>query len=584
MKRKAAFALGATAIAATLFPATAAAHGSARPVALDYRVALDRAPQKLTARIAGGGRSLEVRVAPGVVAVVRGYLREPMLAFRRNGVWLNTASPTARSDRLFTGRARGWQKVASGRSYTWHDHRLAPAANAPPVEHGRWSIPIELDARTAQIGGTFAHAARPPTWLWVALGALVGVAAVAVARLGRRELVVPALGFGAGIAALALVAGFAVETDRGAWISVGTPAAIALVAAAVVAYRRPKWRVDAAAVVGATAAFSVLTALPIFSHGVVVSALPAVVARGVCVIAIVAGVAAVVGAFMRPRSRAAAVAVFALVGLVAAGCGGSSSSTPQLPTIQAARTFELTKFKPAAPVAAGKPTTVSFVIRRPDGKPLTAFKRGAGPHTGVHLIFVRRDLAYIVHRHPPIAADGTIRDRVTLPAPGPYRLVVDAYPRDAGPQRSFQLFRNVRGAGDYRPQPTPAFKPSTVVDGYRFTLHGRPQLRAIQAALLDVTVTDPNGRPARFTPWYGALAHAIFFRKGTLDYFHTHVCSPGAVGCTTSFGAASVTGSSTKPGRLQVGVLVPVAGTWRLFLQGRVNGKILTAPFTLVVK
>jgi hypothetical protein len=570
MKRIAAFALGATAISATLFPATATAHGSARPVALDYRVAVDRVPQTVAARIVGGGRSLEVRVRPGVVAVVRGYLREPMLAFRRDGVWLNTASPTARSDKLFTGRARGWQEVASGRSYTWHDHRLAPAANAPPIERGRWTIPVEVDARVAQIGGTFERAARPSTWLWVVVGALVALAAFAGAWTGRRELVVPALGYGAIIAALALVAGFAAETDRAAWISVGAPAAIALV--------------DAGAVLGATAAFTVLTALPIFSHGVVVSALPAVVARAACVIALVAGTAAAVGAFLRPRSRAAAVAVFALVGLVAAGCGGSSSSTPQLPTIQAARTFELTKFHPAAPVAAGKPTTVSFVIRQPNGKPLTAFKRGAGPHTGVHLIFVRRDLAYIVHRHPPIAADGTIRDRVTLPAPGPYRLVVDAYPRAAGPQRSFQLFRNVRVDGDYKPQLTPPFKPATVVDGYRFTLHGRPQLRAIQAALLDVTVTDPDGKPARFTPWYGALAHAIFFRKGTLDYFHTHVCSPGAVGCTTSFGAASVTGSSTKPGRLQVGVLVPVAGTWRLFLQGRVNGKILTAPFTLVVK
>ena len=34
------------------------------------------------------------------------------------------------------------------------------------------------------------------------------------------------------------------------------------------------------------------------------------------------------------------------------------------------------------------------------------------------------------------------------------------------------------------------------------------------------------GRPARFTPWFGALAHAIFFRAGSLDYFHTHVCAP----------------------------------------------------------
>jgi hypothetical protein len=30
-------------------------------------------------------------------------------------------------------------------------------------------------------------------------------------------------------------------------------------------------------------------------------------------------------------------------------------------------------------------------------------------------------------------------------------------------------------------------------------------------------------------------------------------------------------------------VLVPVSGTWRLFLQCRVDGDVLTAPFTLHV-
>jgi hypothetical protein len=35
---------------------------------------------------------------------------------------------------------------------------------------------------------------------------------------------------------------------------------------------------------------------------------------------------------------------------------------------------------------------------------------------------------------------------------------------------------------------------------------------------------------------------------------------------------------------LRVGVLVPLAGTWRLFLQCKVNGRVLTAPFTLDVR
>ena len=265
-----------------------------------------------------------------------------------------------------------------------------------------------------------------------------------------------------------------------------------------------------------------------------------------------------------------------------AGCGGSSK--PGFPTIQAARTYALVRFSPSQPVAAGKPVRVSFVIRQPDGKPLTSFRRGPGPHTGVHLIVVRRDLSTIVHRHPPIAADGTISDTVTFSEPGPYRVVVDAYPNTTGPQRNFQLFGSLRVRGSYTPKPLAASSRVATVDGYRVELHGKTSLHALEAGFLTATVRDPSGKPARFTPWYGALAHAIFFRAGSLDYFHTHVCAPGASGCTSVLGAARVTGSSSTPGKLTVGVLVPAPGRWRLFLQCRADGHLITAPFTLTVE
>ncbi len=251
--------------------------------------------------------------------------------------------------------------------------------------------------------------------------------------------------------------------------------------------------------------------------------------------------------------------------------------------MQAARIYHLSGFAPSRPVAAGKPVSLSFTIMQPDGEPLTAYRHGAGPHNGVHLILVRRDLAAIIHHHPPVGKNGLIRDTVTFPKPGPYRLVVDAYPKTSGPVPSFQLFRWITVRGPYRPQPLPAFHAVDTVDGYRFVLHGVPHLHAVQAALLDFTVTSPAGKPAQFTPWYGALAHAIFFRRGSLDYFHTHVCAPGATGCASVLGGARVTGTSATPGKLHVGVLVPVPGTWRLFLQCRLGGKVVTAPFTLRV-
>jgi hypothetical protein len=272
----------------------------------------------------------------------------------------------------------------------------------------------------------------------------------------------------------------------------------------------------------------------------------------------------------------------ALAGLVflLASCG--SSSTSQL-TVGAARTFALAGFTPTRFVA-GKPTRLSFTIEQPSGKPLTSYKTGSGPHTGIHLIIVRSDLGALIHEHPPIGADGRISETVTLPTPGRYRVVVDAYPNLAGPLRNFQLFRVITVPGTAPHEGLGPFHRTAVVSGYRFTLKNRPRLKAISPAFLTLDVVRPDGTPATFTPWFGALAHAIFFRSGSLDYFHTHVCSAGMTGCTSVLGPTRITGRVTKPGQLRVGVLVPVPGTWRLFLQCKVDGRVLTAPFTLVVR
>ena len=224
---------------------------------------------------------------------------------------------------------------------------------------------------------------------------------------------------------------------------------------------------------------------------------------------------------------------------------------------------------------------VSFTVDQPSGAPLTTYRKGAGPHTGVHLIAVRDDLSLIIHQHPPVAADGKVSQLVDFPKPGKYRVLVDIYPDVPGAPRNFQLFQTVHVSGTATPVPLGAFQPVQTVDGYRFAALGAGRLKALEPTFLTVKITDPAGRPAKLQLYYGALAHAIFFRQGTLDYFHTHVCPPGSTACA-GFGSLP-TGTPTKPGILKVGVLMPVGGTWRLFLQVRIGNRIVTAPYTLHV-
>ena len=287
----------------------------------------------------------------------------------------------------------------------------------------------------------------------------------------------------------------------------------------------------------------------------------------------------------RPAGALAGMAV-AVAALAAglAGCGGASSgSTITAPKVAPAQTTHLNAFEPSGSVAPGKPVTMSFDIKLPNGKTLTQYKTGSGPHTGVHLIIVRDDLAYIIHQHPPIPPTGILHQSVTFPAPGPYHVLVDVYPDVPGMLPNFQLSRSVTVTGAYHPKKLPPFKAHVVDDGVHFDMQPFAPLHAIQATFLHVNVTDAHGKPIRFTPWFGALAHAIFFENGTLNYFHTHVCAPDAPNCGALAGAPKISGSSAAPGKLTIGVLLPVPGTWRLFVQLKVHGRVVTAPFTLDV-
>jgi hypothetical protein len=266
--------------------------------------------------------------------------------------------------------------------------------------------------------------------------------------------------------------------------------------------------------------------------------------------------------------------------LVLSACGGSGGTSAPSISVGAARTFALDGFQPAGNLTAGSPTTVSFRIDQPSGQPLTQYTEGNGPHTGVHLILVNQDLSELVHLHPPIAPDGTVSTKVTLPSPGVWRVLVDAYATLPGQPPNFQLHRDVDvSGGSAAPVVPAAFVPTVKTGGYTFQVLGTPQVKNAEATTMQVRVTDPHGKPATFTPWFGALAHAIFFQEGTLSYFHTHVCPPDDKVCA---GTSAAVGSSPKPGELDVGVLLPGAGTWRMFLQVMVDGKVLTAPFTLV--
>ena len=209
------------------------------------------------------------------------------------------------------------------------------------------------------------------------------------------------------------------------------------------------------------------------------------------------------------------------------------------PTVQPAAVYKLDDFQPAGPIVAGKP--VARLVRDP----------AAGRHAADEVQARRRP----AHRRPPDLRPGrprlhhpqasadrrrrTIAETITFPAPGRYRLVVDVYPASADQQstRTSSSSGSVDVKGAYTPKPLPPT--STTAGAGRLPLHAARRRRpeGDPGAARDGRRHRARRREARtFTPWFGALAHAIFFRKGSLDYFHTHVCAPGVSGCTSVLG------------------------------------------------
>jgi len=293
-------------VVALLGAAPASAHPRSPTIALDFRLRLESALNGVHVQLPDGGRWIRIAVDRPHVLIVRGSLGEPVLRFAHDGVWVNTASPTAAADRIGGGStsARGWRKLTGGRAYTWHDHRLTPPPVSSPGFAGKFSLPVVLDGKRTAIVGGFWRARRPSLalWLGVAAAAALALALVARALAARTRLSLAAVLAATGaVAGLAMETAFAVANPFGShtrWAEVA--AAAVLVAAVVTALvlRTTVGRRWVALVVGIYAALMGLDAATTLWHGAVVSSWPAPAVRAAAVAAFVCGGIAATLAFL----------------------------------------------------------------------------------------------------------------------------------------------------------------------------------------------------------------------------------------------------------------------------------------------
>ena len=220
--------------------------------------------------------------------------------------------------------------------------------------------------------------------------------------------------------------------------------------------------------------------------------------------------------------------------------------------------------RPAHPAAAADTVTLAArTAELPAGVPGDYVFALTGPVDGPpRLAVVRRDAAVLGHASPAAGPDGLWHAPLTLPAPGPYRVLVavtaGGTPRD--------LTADLVVPGPFTPQPP---TPSRVAeaDGYRVRLDG--DLVPGTSGQVFATVSRGGAPVTDLEPLDGAFGRLTAVRVGDL--------APGRV---LPDAAAPAPGDRAGPG-IAFGVEVPATGTYRLFLDFRHRGVPHSAVFTV---
>ncbi|MEU8655612.1 hypothetical protein [Actinoplanes philippinensis] len=242
-------------------------------------------------------------------------------------------------------------------------------------------------------------------------------------------------------------------------------------------------------------------------------------------------------------------------GPITASGGGAPVSGLSLSGSGLTLTPFVTEFKP------GQAQRLEFTINGPGGVPVTTF---AVVHDKpLHLIVARRDLTGFQHLHPVMAPDGTWGVDLTLAEPGVYRMFADFTAQVGGTQVATTLGSDLTVAGDYSPITVPDPVRVAFADGLQVGYEGTPVTESTQPLLM--SVLDAAGKPVTVEPYLGAYGHLVMLRQGDLGYVHVHP------------------ETQLIDGRIKFWLAAPSPGTYRMFLDFQVAGKVSTATWTVVV-
>lgn len=204
----------------------------------------------------------------------------------------------------------------------------------------------------------------------------------------------------------------------------------------------------------------------------------------------------------------------------------------------------------------GETADFRFIISGFHGMPITGYEELHEKR--MHLIVVSRDLGEFLHLHPELGKDGVWSVPLKLPRAGTYRAFADFAPYGVAPMT---LGVDLWAGGDFAPEPLPEPGRVARVGDYTVTMMG--DLVPGRSSKVTMFVTRDGEPVTDLEPYLGARGHLVALRAGDLAYLHVHPEEARVGGPGVTFHAE-----------------VPSAGTYRLFLDFKHDGRVRTAALT----
>lgn len=179
----------------------------------------------------------------------------------------------------------------------------------------------------------------------------------------------------------------------------------------------------------------------------------------------------------------------------------------------------------------------------------------------LHLVVIGRDIARFQHLHPTMSPDGTWSQSLTLPAAGVYRAFVDVSVGGASTTLGVDLFAPGEMDVDVRPD----FSPTRRIGDYEVTFSPDAIAPGVETTLT-FELEGEGDRSVSLEPYLEARGHLVALREGDLAYLHVHP-----------------TGTDREEGRVSFRTTFPTRGRYRLFLQVRPGGELITTWFDVHV-